>query len=57
MPNDEAAMDSIARKGLIVFRNEAEELKRWPLRRMKLAREGDIVDYYHVVVTRASNNE
>ena len=29
-----------------VAEDDAEELKRWPLRRMKVAREGDIADNY-----------
>ena len=44
-------VDDFSRDSLILARDDAEELMRWPLRRMKVAREGDIAVSYFVVVT------
>ena len=44
-------VDDFSRDSLILVRDDAEELMRWPLRRMKVAREGDIAVSYFVVVT------
>jgi hypothetical protein len=33
-------------------KDDAEELMRWPLKRMKVAREGDIAVCYSVMVSR-----
>lgn len=38
--------DNFTGNGFVIFGNDAEELKRWLLRRMKVAREGDIADDY-----------
>jgi hypothetical protein len=55
VPIGEAARDLIVDNfpgdSLIVARDDAEELKRWPLRRMKGAREGDIGVRYSAMVT------
>lgn len=54
-PIGEAARDLIVDNfpgdSLIVARDDAEELKKWPLRRKKVAREGAIGVCYSVVVT------
>jgi hypothetical protein len=56
VPIGEAARDddNFSRDSLILAKDDAEELKRWPLRRMKVAREGDIAISYAVVVTRVA---
>jgi hypothetical protein len=59
VPTEEVARDLIVdnfpgdRSNLA--RDDAEELMRWPLRRMKVAREGDIALSYSVRVTRVVN--
>ena len=59
VPIGEAARDLIiyhfSRDSLISSRDDAEELMRWQLRRMKVAREDDIAVSYSVVVTRAAD--
>ena len=60
VPIGEAARDLIvddfSRDSLILARDDAEELMRWPLRRMKVAREVVIADDYSVVVTAVVDN-
>ena len=57
MPIGEAARDLIvdkfSRDSLILAKDDAEELMRLPLRRMKVARGGDIAASYSVVFTSA----
>jgi hypothetical protein len=47
-------VDNFPGDSSVLARDDAEELMRWPLRRMKVAREGDIADSYSVVVTRVT---
>jgi hypothetical protein len=60
VPIGEAARDLIvdifSRDSLILAEGDAEELMRWPLRRMKVARGGDIAVSYSVVTMRALDN-
>ena len=55
MPTGEVARDLIVDDfpgdRLNLAKDDAEELMRWPLRRVKVAREGDIAVSYSVVVT------
>ena len=55
VPIGEAArdliVDSFPGDSSLLAKDDAEELMRWPLRRMKVAREGDIAVSYLVVVT------
>jgi hypothetical protein len=39
-------VDNFSGNCFVIFSNDAEELKRWPLRRMKVAREVIIADNY-----------
>ena len=56
MPIGEVARDLIEdncpRDRLSFAKDDAEELMRWPLKRMKVAREGNIAVSYSVRVTR-----
>ena len=45
-------VDNFPGDRLNVAKDDAEELMRWPLKRMKVAREGDIAVSYSVSVTR-----
>jgi hypothetical protein len=45
-------VDNFPGDSLNLAKDDAEELMRWPLKRIKVAREGDIAVSYSVVVTR-----
>jgi hypothetical protein len=39
-------VDNFSGNGFVSFRNDAEELKKWPLRKMKNVREGNMADNF-----------